>query len=298
MGTRDSSVSVEPSVESRATATRNELGRRYPDQDEKDDHNAGHAPRRDGPTTPRYGPLDEVCHNLPTVTHDDATAEARRRQTADPESTWIATQRDGEWVVARIGLQPQARADRHGDQATASHPARDAAVRTSARRHAVRHRLALAPPPPGPAPAACSARPHRQLALVNALRGGSGGLRTGASSSRFPPCWRPALPHCVERGRPCKVGRFPGDELSRLLSRSTGDRGSEDAPTERSTRPPPLPLRPAPTPGQQRGAPPASQQNDPGVDRDRHPRQCNRRGPRTRGHNGRGHHQRACDRHQ
>ena len=40
------------------------------------------------------------------MTHDEAVAEARRRQVVNPEATWIATERNGSWVVARIGLQP------------------------------------------------------------------------------------------------------------------------------------------------------------------------------------------------
>lgn len=40
--------------------------------------------------------------NICVVTHDEATAEAERRQAADPSATWIATQRDGAWIVARI----------------------------------------------------------------------------------------------------------------------------------------------------------------------------------------------------
>lgn len=40
------------------------------------------------------------------MTHDEAVAEARRRQAVDPDATWIATERDGAWVVARIGLPP------------------------------------------------------------------------------------------------------------------------------------------------------------------------------------------------
>jgi len=40
------------------------------------------------------------------VTHDEAIAETNRRQRGHPDAKWIATQRHGEWVVARIGLQP------------------------------------------------------------------------------------------------------------------------------------------------------------------------------------------------
>jgi hypothetical protein len=40
------------------------------------------------------------------VTRDGAIAEAQHRQATDPDAKWIATQRDGEWIVARIGLRP------------------------------------------------------------------------------------------------------------------------------------------------------------------------------------------------
>ena len=42
------------------------------------------------------------------MTHEQAIAEAKRQQAADPNATWIATERGGEWVVARIGVQPPA----------------------------------------------------------------------------------------------------------------------------------------------------------------------------------------------
>jgi hypothetical protein len=40
------------------------------------------------------------------MTHDEAIAEAARKQVTDPTATWIATQRYGEWVVARVGVAP------------------------------------------------------------------------------------------------------------------------------------------------------------------------------------------------
>lgn len=40
------------------------------------------------------------------VTHAEAIAEVERRRVSDPEATWVATERDGEWIVARIGLTP------------------------------------------------------------------------------------------------------------------------------------------------------------------------------------------------
>ena len=40
------------------------------------------------------------------MTRDEAIAEAKRKQASDPSATWIATQRDGEWAVARVGVAP------------------------------------------------------------------------------------------------------------------------------------------------------------------------------------------------
>jgi hypothetical protein len=40
------------------------------------------------------------------MTHDEAIAEVERRRASDPNSTWLATERDGEWTVARIRLAP------------------------------------------------------------------------------------------------------------------------------------------------------------------------------------------------
>ena len=40
------------------------------------------------------------------MTREDAITEARRKQHLHPDAKWIATRRDGEWVVARIGLAP------------------------------------------------------------------------------------------------------------------------------------------------------------------------------------------------
>jgi hypothetical protein len=44
-------------------------------------------------------------HN-PSMTRDEALAEAGRRQAAHPDAKWLAVKRDGEWVVARIGVAP------------------------------------------------------------------------------------------------------------------------------------------------------------------------------------------------
>ena len=40
------------------------------------------------------------------MTRDEATAEVERRRAADPDATWVAVQRDGEWAVARLGIKP------------------------------------------------------------------------------------------------------------------------------------------------------------------------------------------------
>jgi hypothetical protein len=40
------------------------------------------------------------------MTHDEALAEAERRQRLHPDAKWIATRRGNAWVVARIGLAP------------------------------------------------------------------------------------------------------------------------------------------------------------------------------------------------
>lgn len=40
------------------------------------------------------------------MTREEAIAEAERRRASHPDATWIATQRAGEWIVARIGLAP------------------------------------------------------------------------------------------------------------------------------------------------------------------------------------------------
>jgi hypothetical protein len=40
------------------------------------------------------------------MTQEDALAEVERRRATDPDATWLATERNGEWTVARIGLAP------------------------------------------------------------------------------------------------------------------------------------------------------------------------------------------------
>ena len=40
------------------------------------------------------------------MTHDQAIAEVERRRAADPGAGWIANERDGDWVVVRIGVAP------------------------------------------------------------------------------------------------------------------------------------------------------------------------------------------------
>jgi hypothetical protein len=40
------------------------------------------------------------------VTRDEAMAEVQRRRASEPQATWVATQREGDWIVARIGIAP------------------------------------------------------------------------------------------------------------------------------------------------------------------------------------------------
>jgi hypothetical protein len=40
------------------------------------------------------------------MTREEAVADAERRQRSDPDRKWIAVERDGEWVVASIGIHP------------------------------------------------------------------------------------------------------------------------------------------------------------------------------------------------
>jgi hypothetical protein len=40
------------------------------------------------------------------MTREDALAEVESRRASHPDATWIATQRGGEWIVARIGVTP------------------------------------------------------------------------------------------------------------------------------------------------------------------------------------------------
>jgi hypothetical protein len=43
---------------------------------------------------------------LKAMTHQEAIAEAEQRRATDPGASWIATKRDGEWIVARVGIAP------------------------------------------------------------------------------------------------------------------------------------------------------------------------------------------------
>jgi hypothetical protein len=43
---------------------------------------------------------------LKLMTREEAIAEAKRRQASDPDASWIATSRDGEWMVVRLGVAP------------------------------------------------------------------------------------------------------------------------------------------------------------------------------------------------
>jgi hypothetical protein len=40
------------------------------------------------------------------MTREEAIAEAKRRQASDPGASWIASQRDGDWIVVRVGVAP------------------------------------------------------------------------------------------------------------------------------------------------------------------------------------------------
>jgi hypothetical protein len=40
------------------------------------------------------------------MTREDALAEVERKRASHPDSMWVATQRRGEWIVARIGVAP------------------------------------------------------------------------------------------------------------------------------------------------------------------------------------------------
>ena len=49
--------------------------------------------------TPRWG-YPEL------MTRDEAIAEVERRRAAEPGASWIATHRDGDWIVVRVGVAP------------------------------------------------------------------------------------------------------------------------------------------------------------------------------------------------
>jgi hypothetical protein len=40
------------------------------------------------------------------MTREEAIAQAKRRRASDPSASWIASQRDGDWVVVRVGVAP------------------------------------------------------------------------------------------------------------------------------------------------------------------------------------------------
>jgi hypothetical protein len=40
------------------------------------------------------------------MTRQEAISEVERRRAADPGASWIAGQRDGGWIVERIGVAP------------------------------------------------------------------------------------------------------------------------------------------------------------------------------------------------
>jgi hypothetical protein len=40
------------------------------------------------------------------MTREEAIVEVERRRAADPGASWMATERDGDWIVLRIGVAP------------------------------------------------------------------------------------------------------------------------------------------------------------------------------------------------
>jgi hypothetical protein len=40
------------------------------------------------------------------MTRQEAIGEVERRRAADPGAGWIASRRDGDWIVVRIGVAP------------------------------------------------------------------------------------------------------------------------------------------------------------------------------------------------
>jgi hypothetical protein len=40
------------------------------------------------------------------MTRQEAMAEVERRRAADPGASWIASRRDGDWIVVRLGVAP------------------------------------------------------------------------------------------------------------------------------------------------------------------------------------------------
>jgi len=40
------------------------------------------------------------------MTRDEALAEVERKRAADPGASWIAAEREGDWVVVRVGVAP------------------------------------------------------------------------------------------------------------------------------------------------------------------------------------------------
>jgi hypothetical protein len=50
--------------------------------------------------------IEKAREYADNVTHEQAILEVQRQRASHPEATWIATERDGTWSVARIGLAP------------------------------------------------------------------------------------------------------------------------------------------------------------------------------------------------
>jgi hypothetical protein len=40
------------------------------------------------------------------MTREEAIVEVERRRASDPNATWLASEREGMWIVARIGVAP------------------------------------------------------------------------------------------------------------------------------------------------------------------------------------------------
>lgn len=50
--------------------------------------------------------VDRDREGFHPVNRDEAATEVERRRAADPGASWVASERDGDWVVVRIGVAP------------------------------------------------------------------------------------------------------------------------------------------------------------------------------------------------